>query len=123
MILDTSAWIEFIRGTEKGIKIKKIISHRDIFTSMITLAELVNWCLRNNIRYEDYLDKIKHGSRILELDADIAILAGSISYERKKIIKNWGMVDSVILGTSIIHKLGILTTDNHFKDIQHATVV
>ena len=119
MLLDTSAWIEFFQGTEKGKKVGNILRTEENFTSIVTFAEIVNWCLKNNIqdKIKEYIAGIKNGSTILELNEPIAIVAGKLNYERKKIVKNWGMMDSVILSTAQIYNLKVLTKDSQFKDL------
>ena len=122
MLLDTSAWIELFQETEKTAIVKNVLETEDNFTSSITFAELVNWCLKNNKedKITAYIEGIKNGSTILELNEAIIISAGKLNYERKKIVKNWGMVDSLVLSTSLFYNLRILTKDSHFKDLENA---
>jgi predicted nucleic acid-binding protein len=122
MLLDTSAWIEYFLATESGNKVKEILKNNS-FTSVLTAGELVNWCFKNNLRYEKYLEEIKLYSKMLELNEKIAITAGRLNFERKKVIKNWGMADSIILSTSIIYNLTILTKDNHFQDLSNVILI
>ena len=39
-VIDTSAWIEYINGSEKANKFKEIIEKEELVTSIITIAEL-----------------------------------------------------------------------------------
>ena len=125
MLLDTSAWIELFQETDKTAIVKNVLETEENFTSTITFAEMVNWCLRN--KKEDkitaYLEGIKNGSTILDLSEAILIYAGKLNYERKKIVKNWGMADSLILATSLFYDLKILTKDNHFKDLENVEML
>ncbi len=125
MLLDTSAWIEFFQGTEKGKKIEDILRNEENFTSIVTFPEIVNWCLKNNIqdKIKTYIEGIKNGSTILELNEPIAIVAGKLNYERKKIVKNWGMIDSIILATAQIYNLNVLTKDSQFKDLSNVEIL
>ena len=125
MLLDTSAWIEFFQGTEKSKKVENILKTEENFTSIVTFAEIVNWCLKNNIqdKIKGYIEGIKNGSTILELNEPIAIIAGKLNYERKKFVKNWGMIDSVILATAQIYNLKVLTKDSQFKDSSNVEIL
>ena len=118
MLLDTSAWIELFQETDKVLIIKDILEREENFTSTITFAEIVNWCLKNNKedKIRAYIEGVKNGSTILELNESIIVSAGKWNYERKKIIHNWGMIDSLILATAAFYDLNILTKDNHFRD-------
>ena len=119
MIFDTSAWIEFFQGTQQGKKVGEVLSRGENFTSIVSIAELINWCLRSNKadRIDEYVNGIKKGSEILELNEDIVKIAGFISYQRKKIISKWGMMDSFILATAQIYNLKILTKDRQFSGL------
>ena len=125
MLLDTSAWIELFQETDKTLVVKNILENEKNFTSAISFAEIVNWCLRN--KKEDkitaYLEGVKNGSTILDLNEAIIISAGKLNYERKKIVKNWGMADSLILSTSLFYNLKILTKDNHFRDLENVEML
>lgn len=125
MLFDTSAWIEFFQGTEKSKKVENMLKTEENFTSIVTFAEIVNWCLKNRIedKIKDYVQGIKKGSKILELNEDIVIVAGKLNYERKKIIKNWGMLDSFIVATSLLYNLKILTKDTQFKDLPNVEML
>ena len=119
MLFDTSVWIEFFQGTDKGKKVEKILVREENFTSIVTFAEVINWCFKNNKedKIEAYIEGIKKGSKILDLDEIIIIIAGELNYRRKQMEKNWGMLDSFILATAQVYNLKILTKDLHFKDL------
>ncbi len=125
MLLDTSAWIEFFQGTEKGKHVEEIIKNEDNFTANIIFAELIEWCMKNKKEDEirDYIEGIKKGSQIIDLGEDIITLAGKLNHERKKAIKNWGMMDSFILAAAQIYNLKILTKDNHFRDLPNVEII
>ena len=125
MIFDTSAWIEFFQGTKKSKIVENALKTEENFTSIVTFAEIVNWCLKNNIEYRirKYIEGIKKGSKILELNESITLLAGELNFERKKIVKSWGIIDSIILSTAQIYNLKILTKDSHFKDIPNVKIL
>lgn len=125
MLLDTSAWIEFFQGTEKGKKVREFFGKEENFTSVVTFAEVINWCLRNKLesKTSPYIRAIKKGSEIINLDETIIILAGRLNYERKMVVKKWGMIDSFILATSLLYDLKILTKDLQFKDLSNAVIL
>jgi len=125
MLFDTSAWIEFFQGTRKGKKVRQFLKVEENFTNIVSFAEVINWCLRNNLenRINSYIEGIKKGSEILDLDEKIITLAGRLNYERKMVVKNWGMMDSFILAASLLYDLKILTKDLQFKDLQNVEIL
>lgn len=125
MLLDTSAWIELFQETEKTALVKEVLETKENFTSAITFAEIVYWCSKNGLdnKIPLYLDGIRNGSIILDLNETLIIYAGKLNCERKKIVKNWGMADSLILATAILYDLKILTKDSHFKDLENVEIL
>jgi len=91
----------------------------------VSFAEVINWCFRNKLenRINFYIEGIKKGSEIIGLDEKIITFAGRLNYERKKVVKNWGMMDSFILATSLLYDLKILTKDSQFKDLQNVEIL
>ena len=123
MLLDTSAWIEFFIGSRKGKHVKDVLKNSDCYTSIVTLAELSNWAMRENQEAKLLIDTVKELSNIIDLDEDILILAGKLNFERKKSNKKWGMLDSFILASGTIYGLNILTKDNDFRDVPNAEIL
>src|SRR3989344_2876516 len=105
MLFDTSAWVEFFIKSEKGELVKNILKTEECHTSIVSLAEISNWALRENQDGKELVKFISFSSKILNLNAEISFLAGELNFNRKKIIKNWGMADSLILSTSLFYSL------------------
>ena len=125
MLFDTSSWIELFQGTDKSGKVENILKTEENFTSIVTLAEIVNWCLKNKLdnKIKDYIEGVKKGSEILDLNENIVIAAGKLNYERKRFSKNWGMMDSLIVSTSLFYNLKVLTKDSQFKDLENVELL
>ena len=123
ILLDSSAWVEFFIKSEKGQAVKKYIGIEECYTSIVTLAEISNWAMRENLNGKNLIKFIINSSKILDLNFEISFLAGEINFKRKKIVKNWGMVDSIILATSLYYDLKILTKDSDFKDLENVEIL
>ena len=124
MILDTSAWVEFIEGTERGQEVKAVLEREENFTSIVTISEITQWCLRNGREnVAATIDEVKRISQILPLTETISIGAGKLNYERKKAGKKWGIIDSIIVATAQVYGLKILTKDYAFRDLPDARVL
>ncbi|MHB1830327.1 MAG: PIN domain-containing protein [Candidatus Micrarchaeaceae archaeon] len=117
MLLDTSAWIEFFIGSAKGKRVREILDKEDCYTSIVSLAEVTNWALKEDREVPFLINTIKQSSNVIELDEDISVLAGKLNFERKRINKKWGMLDSFILASGSIYGLKILTKDGDFRDL------
>lgn len=125
MILDSSAWVEFFQNTKHAQTVVSAIKDNKSFTSIMTLAEISNWCCKNN--HEEAMPKIiesvKNSTKLLDVSENILITAGKLNYERKKSGKKWGMIDSIIVATALTYGLKILTKDYAFRDLPDAEVL
>ena len=79
--------------------------------------------MRENLNGKDLIKFIINSSKISDLNFEISFLAGELNFQRKKIVKNWGMIDSLILATSLIYGLKILTKDSHFRSLENVEIL
>ncbi len=50
------------------------------YTSIVSIAEIVNWCARNNLDKDYYIKVIENNSFVINLKRSIVILAGRINF-------------------------------------------
>ena len=124
IIVDAFAWVEFFIGSERGRIVKRYIDDGYVvITLTTTLSELKEYALRNDKDFDEILPLIRGGSEIREIDEGIGIMAGEVNYERKKVVKGWGMMDSYVLASSLVLNAGILTGDQHFRDVEDVIMI
>ena len=123
ILLDSSAWVEFFIKSEEGKRVKELLETEDCCTSITTLAEISNYAMRENLDGKELVKFIINSSSVLDLNFEISFLAGELNFKRKKIVKNWGMIDSLILSTSLIYDLKIITKDRHFKNLENVEML
>ena len=116
-VIDSYAWVEYFRGSEQGTIAKEYIENKNCATSSITIAELSEKYKRENKDFERDFHFIIARTKIIELDAEIALNAGEINFINKKNMKNWGMSDSIILATAKLFNAKVLTGDEHFRSL------
>ena len=124
-VIDAHAWIEYFLGSDRGKKVKEIIEFNDneIYTSIITIAEVVSVTKRENRDAEEKYRDILNLSNIYFVNLELAKEAGILHAETKKKIKHFGLADTFVLLTS--RKLGakIVTGDPHFKGMKEAILI
>ena len=117
-IIDTSALVEYLKGTEKGLKIKQIIEDgtNDIAFPSVVLAELVSKLEREGkdgpgiaMRLLDVY------GRAMEMEAYTSINAGSTHAKLRKIEKGISLIDCIIMELAEENDAYAVTTDDHFK--------
>ena len=119
-LLDTSVWIEYFKGSEKGKKIYSLLEgEAEINSCQLTISEISNWCCKNSINPYFYLNKIKTLSRILELSENILVLSGQIYFEQRKINDKISLIDAIIYTTAQLHGFVLMTTDRDFEGLRN----
>ncbi len=115
MLFDTSAWVEYFSGSEKGKKVSECINSNTCFTSIISIAELSSICVEKKYNPVELLFQVKSFSYLIDIDENILLLAGKIKQEKRKTFKNFGLIDAIILSTAKQLGLKILSCDKHFE--------
>ena len=124
-VIDAHAWIEYFVGSDRGKKVKEIIEsdENEIFTSIITIAEVVSITKRENKDAEQKYRNMISLSKIFFLNPELAKDAGILHSEIKKNIKDFGLADAFVLLTA--RKLGakVVTGDPHFKSFKDSILI
>ncbi len=123
MFLDTWSWVEFFRGTEKGAIVRDMIDGKKLCTSILTLAEIANWCARNGLDRIGYIKEITETATIINLDEHRATEAGSRLVEWRKIANEMGLIDALIYTQAVCAGMPLLTGDPHFKKLANVEFV
>ena len=124
-VIDAYAWIEYLKGTEKGKKVAEIIEddENQIFTSSATVAEVVSKTLKENKDVNIALNHINNFSAVVSVTNEIGVLAGQIHFEAKKKSKDFGMLDAFVAATAKSTNSKILTGDKDFKSFKDAVLI
>ena len=123
IIIDSSAWIEYLIGTERGEKVNNIINQSlEIITLPITLAEIVSKTKRSKIDPKPIIYVIKSISKIVD-ENELALLAGEIHGENKPTNKKLSLTDAFIIAASRTTKSTIITCDYDFKDFKEVKII
>src|SRR5208337_405456 len=122
-VIDSFAWLEYFAGSSAGAEAKPFIESSKSITPTIVIAELTEKYRRERVAFAQDLDFIISRTRIIPLDTVIAEKAGSLSHERKRAVKRWGLADSIVLATAREHRAKIVTGDEHFRDLAHEALM
>ncbi|MBI4896606.1 MAG: PIN domain-containing protein [Candidatus Aenigmarchaeota archaeon] len=122
-LLDSSAWIEYFRGTTLGKRVKEILEHDDIATCMLSIAEIADKFSREKESFETFLQFIKNASTILPLTFDVCARAGTLKAERRTAKKEFGLADALIYLTAQEHTRILVTKDDDFSGIERVVIL
>lgn len=122
-VLDTFAWIEYFAGSKQGERVRSYVEGGEALTPSIVVAEFTDKYVREGMNPDDRLAFIRLKSAVLPLDDLIAEASGRISAERRRKVKGWGLVDSIVLATARASDASIVTGDEHFRDLPEAIMI
>ena len=113
-VIDTWIWVEYYRGTDSRVNAYIENNSIDLFTSTISLTEIIKFLHQNNETAENVsrvITEIGIRSLVVPVTEDIAILAGELRNEGFK----GGIADTIILATARLGGHTVVTGDPHFK--------
>ncbi len=114
MVLDTSAWIEMLLGSQTGLLLKKRIKDGvGIIVPTIVQLELAKWALREDgEKKAEELVAYTSEFHVADLTTAIASLAATLAREHKL-----HTTDAIIYTTTQVNESLLLTCDAHFTGL------
>ena len=117
-IIDSSAWYDYLTGTERGLKAKKIIEQEEIATSLIAITELADKFEREGSKFEIMLLFIRRRAAILAISEEIALMAAKLKNKARRINNKFGISDGIHLATALQEGAVLLTSDRDFEGME-----
>jgi predicted nucleic acid-binding protein len=113
-VVDTSAWIEALRGSPAGVRVRAELPELDQWViPTIVLFELAKWAVRE--KGEDAADTVEayaDNRVVADLDTAIALSAADLSARHKL-----AAADAIVYATAQTHEADVLTCDRHFATL------
>jgi PIN domain nuclease of toxin-antitoxin system len=115
-VLDAHAWIEYLRGSSPGKRVKELMESSSVYTSSLTLADVVAHVEKDGQDSNLAARAIQSMSEIVDVDSALSLSAA----KRFARMKGGSLEQSYLI--EISKKLGaeIVTGD---KNIQSARVI
>lgn len=129
--MDTSAWIEFFRGTQEGEQIKDFLLPEPTeisptITPTLVITEMRSAYVRDGKEdqfFED-LEEIRNLGNIYNiLEESISIFAGEKHAKTHNRQNQISYVDCILWAIAETFEMKVLSTDRHFKDCPHAIYI
>ena len=124
LVVDSWAWVEYLRGSKAGRKISERISHgEELWTSVVSLTEIISKYRREGLSEQTAVEAIGSLSKLGVPDRGDAVEAGRIHAEVKSKSPNFGLANSFVL--QLARKVGakVLTGDPDFEGLGEAEFV
>ena len=120
-IVDAYAWVEYSIGSEKGLILKKLLNNRNnkLITMECTISELKAYCLRTDKDFSRMYGVLKRNSIILPVLTNIWLEAAEARHEIRKKVKDFGLIDAILIAKQNELKCMIVSGDPHFKNLKN----
>lgn len=124
-IIDAYAWIEYLIGSEAGAKVKQLMEeeNNELYTSAITLAEVISKTASEKQNVEAAYDIITSNSNIIDVNDQVSKETGILHVKMRKTKKDFGLADTYVLAIAIKIGAKIITGDPHFKSVKEAIII
>lgn len=118
IVLDASAIIELLAGTEKGEQVRTILQNEAAAASAVTINEVLI-SARDRQRLHDFFKSL----HVLPFDDEAAYASIKIEESLRKKGRMIGKLDIFVAATCIVHMLPVLTADKDFQQVDGLKVV
>ncbi|ODS38377.1 MAG: hypothetical protein A7316_08185 [Candidatus Altiarchaeales archaeon WOR_SM1_86-2] len=115
-IIDAYAWIEYFKGTSQGEVVKEHLDKEGAYTPINVLADVYYFFKRINRDFDFALKVIKSKSDIYDFNEDEWLQSVEIKHELRKKMKDFGIMDALVMACAENLKGAVITGDPHFKD-------
>jgi predicted nucleic acid-binding protein len=113
-LVDTSAWIEFLTGSDLGVALASELPDRAewLVPTMVQL-ELAKW-LRREVgeNQADQVIAFAETCIVADLDTTTALSAAELCASHKL-----ATADAIVYATALVHGADLLTCDRHFEHL------
>lgn len=120
ILVDTSAWIEWLVGSPTGDRVADHLPEQaDWLVPTMVQLELAKWLTREV--GEDKADQViafTQVCQVVPLDTEIALAAADACRDHKL-----ATADAVIFATARVRGAKLVTCDGHFEGLSHVTLV
>jgi predicted nucleic acid-binding protein len=120
ILVDTSAWIEWLTGSPTGEKLAEHLPEQaDWLVPTMVQLELAKWLVREV--GEDKADQViafTQVCQVVPLDTEIALEAAEACRTHKL-----ATADAIVLATARARGASLLTCDGHFEGLPDVTLV
>lgn len=123
IIVDTSAWIEYFEGTEKGARISEYVRESMLLITGMIATEICSKFMREQKPVEAVVMALRSLAALVPIDFEVAYQAAHIYNHQRKRKPKFGIVDAHIVAVAKINNAKVLTCDSDFLGLDEAIVV
>jgi len=119
VVLDSSAWVEYFRGTSTGAHVRELVEGGQALTPTLVVAELADLYARERWGWwsRDF-EFVRLASALIPLSAEIAAEAGDAKRRLRRRHPGASLADAIIYLTARDAEATLVTLDQHFEGLE-----
>lgn len=122
-LIDTSAWIEYLLGTERGAIVAGLVEEGEAAISILTIAELSCWLAARGEDGKKHISFLQNHAQVFPLSIEVCKAVGALKRSQRKQERSFGTSDGLIYLTAREQKLTLLTKDRDFAGLEGVQVL
>lgn len=123
LLFDTSAWIEYLDGSEKGMRVRDYFAHSYPLVTGMIAAELFSVFVRKEKPVEIAVNAVRTTAELVPINFEVAHRTAHIYQHQRKKKPKFGIIDAHIVAAAKINGARIVTCDTDFLGIPEAIVI
>ncbi len=130
-VYDTYAWIEYFRGSEKGVVVKRLLESQEGYTPSIVLAEVARKYRREGFNEYDILKRllfIVSKTEVVTIDIEVSMKASELYLEllelsKKLRLRTPSLADAIVYSIAMLKRDKLVTGDKLFRNIENVIYI
>lgn len=122
-VFDSSAWVEYLKGTAQAEKLNEILETVLVGTSICALAEIADRCEKYNQDAEKAITFIEAKATIIPITTDILLRAAKLKNHLRKTRPKFGLFDALHLATAEQQHATFVTADADFSGLNNVLLL
>jgi predicted nucleic acid-binding protein len=125
LIVDSSAWIEYFAGSERGGHVREHLTRKEtaVFITGFIAAEVAMKFLKEGRTSEEAIDPLRTLAALAPFDLRTAQETAELYIQQRKLKPKFGLADAHVLATAQALGADVLTCDHDFTGLPNATVI
>ena len=125
IILDGSAWIEYLAGTSKGRKVQNLIQKPDtkVFTTGMITAEVITKHLKEGQPIDNSLAALRAISFLVHVDLQVGERTAQVYIQQRKKKPRFGLVDAHVYAAGRAVDATVVTCNFDFSGLSNTMTI
>ncbi len=122
-LLDSSAWIEYLKGTEEGSYVRGLVEENLAATCTLSLAEVDSKFNAEKKESKQATTFMQQETTILPVLPSVAARSGTFRNEQRKTKRSFSLIDAMLYLTAKENRLLFVTKDKDFQGLEGVEIL